>query len=149
MKSSVAVGFARWVFGLFYVAVGTAWLVLAAMGKPFPQPINNAGEHAFVQALTASGFIDPLVAATNLIGGLLVLIRRTAPLGIAILAPVVVVIFLYHTILSGSAIVGSVQLIYLAVLAWLHRSAYRPLWQYGAPVPPNNSFKPKPLRGSA
>ena len=142
MKSPDAVGIARWIFGLFFVAVGTAWFVFAALGRPFPQPINNAEEHAFVQALAASGFIDTLVASTNLIGGLLVLIRRTAPLGIAVLAPVVVVIFLYHTILSGSAIIGSVQLIYFTVLAWLHRSAYRPLWQYGASVPPNNSLKP-------
>ena len=122
----------RWIFGLFYVAVGTVALASRMLGKPFATPINNEQEYAFASALTASGFMDPLVSAACLVGGLLVLVRRTTPLGLAVLAPLIGVIFLYHLVLSGSPLIGALQLALLFVLAWLHRSAYRPMWNYRA-----------------
>jgi hypothetical protein len=44
----------------------------------------------FQKALTASHFMDHLLALACVFGGGVLLIRRTAPLGIAMLAPVVV-----------------------------------------------------------
>ena len=131
MKHSIAVGVARWIFGIFYLLVGLTGIAMLLLGKPFPQPISTPAEHAFVQALSSSGFMDPLISVANLVGGFLLLIRRTAPLGIVVLAPIVVGIFLYHLLLSGAVLIGTVQLAYWVVLAWFHRSAYRPLWQYG------------------
>jgi hypothetical protein len=37
--------------------------------------------------------------------------RRTAPLGIAMLAPVVAVIFLFHLVLTGNWIQGTLNLV--------------------------------------
>lgn len=128
---NVFVGVVRWGFGLFYTGMGAVSLTFRLLEKPFVTPVNNAQEYAFASALTASGFIDPLISITCLFGGMLVLIRRTTPLGLVVLAPLVTVIFLYHLILSGSPAIGAVQLVLLLALAWLHRGVYRPLWSYG------------------
>jgi len=147
MKSVLA-GVVRWVFGLFYTVMGAVSLTFRLLDKPFVTPANNAQEYAFASALTASGFIDPLISATCLVGGLLVLVRRTTPLGLVVLAPLVTVIFLYHLLLSGSPAIGAVQLVLLLALAWVHRGAYRPLWSHGTGAPPNNSVRDSPSTAS-
>lgn len=130
--SNILAAVLRWIFGLFYVAVGTVAFGSRLLGKPFVTPINNEQEHAFAMALSASGFMEPLISAACLVGGLMVLFRRTTPLGLAVLAPLIAVIFLYHFVLSGSWLIGAVQLALLCVLAWLHRSAYHALWNYSS-----------------
>ena len=80
----------RWIFGLWYLITGGAWLVAHAIGRGTAHREVAAGAIAFQKALTESHFMDPLLALTCLFGGAALLIRRTAPLGIAMLAPVVV-----------------------------------------------------------
>lgn len=128
MNNGIAV--IRWVFGLFYACMGAAALTFHLMDKPFVTPVNNAQEYAFTTAIKASGFVDPLITLTCLVGGILVLIRRTTPLGLAILTPLIFGIFLYHLVLSKSLVIGNVQLALLLVLVWFHRAAYRSLWNY-------------------
>jgi len=122
----------RWVYGLFYAYVGASWFVHRLMGRPWVTPPEPPQAKAITSAFAASGVVDPLIAATCLVGGLLLLRQRTAPLGIAVLAPLVSGIFLFHVFLTGSWIWGSIHFGLLLVLAWLHRAAFRPLWSYGA-----------------
>lgn len=122
----------RWLYGLFYLYVGTSWFVHRLVGKPWVTPPEPPLAKAITSAFSASGVVDPFIAATCLVGGLLLLVRRTAPLGIAVLAPLVSGIFLFHVFLTGSWAWGSLHLGLLVVLAWLHRNALRPLWSYGA-----------------
>ena len=121
----------RWLFGVFYSYIGGAWFVHQIIGKPWITPPKPARAEVLVNALTSSGLVDPLIASTCLVGGLLLLFRRTAPLGIAILAPLVFGIFLFHLCLTGDWLWGSIHFGLLIVLAWLHRSAYKSLWSYG------------------
>ncbi len=74
--------------------------------------------------------MDPLLALTCLFGGAALLMPRTAPLGIVVLAPVVVIIFFFHVVLSGNWIWGTLNLIALAGLAWGYRKAFSSLWNY-------------------
>jgi hypothetical protein len=122
----------RWLYGLFYTYVGVSWFVHKLIGKPWVTPPEPPLAKAITSAFSASGVVDPLIAATCLLGGALLLRRRTAPLGIAILAPLVCGIFLFHVFLTGSWAWGTLHLALLVLLAWLHRSAFRPLWNYGA-----------------
>ena len=122
----------RWLFGLFYAYIGGSWFVHQIIGKPWVTPPKPERAEALASALTSSGLVDPLIASTCLLGGLLLLLRRTAPLGIAILAPLVFGIFLFHLCLTGDWLWGSIHLSLLVVLAWLHRSAFKPLWSHGA-----------------
>lgn len=121
----------RWLYGLFYTQVGASWFVHKLIGKPWVTPPEPPLAEAITSAFTASGVVDPLIAATCLGGGLLLLARRTTPLGIIILAPLVTGIFLFHVFLTGGWVWGTIHFALLVVLAWLHRSAFKPLWSYG------------------
>jgi hypothetical protein len=120
----------RWIFGLWYLITGGAWLVAHALGRSAAHHERTAGAIAFQQALTDSHFLDPLLALTCLVGGAALLIRRTGPLGIAMLAPVVVVIFLFHLVLSGIWIWGTLNMVWFAGLAWYYRRAFITLWSW-------------------
>ncbi|HEY0334078.1 MAG TPA: hypothetical protein VGC74_10260 [Stenotrophomonas sp.] len=122
----------RWVYGLFYLYIGGSWIWHLLVGKLWITPPEPPPAKALTAAFTASGLVDPMVAGTCLVGGLLLLVQRTAPLGIAVLAPLVTGIFLFHLLLSGGWVWGAAHLGILIVLAWLHRSAFRPLWSYRA-----------------
>ncbi|MFT3756847.1 MAG: hypothetical protein QM769_13075 [Pseudoxanthomonas sp.] len=127
----VATAILRLLFGAFYAYIGGSWFVHQIIGKPWVTPPEPERAKALTSALTSSGLVDPLIAATCLVGGLLLLFRRTTPLGIAVLAPLVFGIFLFHLFLTGGWAWGSIHLGLLLVLAWLHRSAFKPLWSYG------------------
>ena len=120
----------RWVYGLFYVYVGAAWFSYKILEKPWVMPEKNAAAAALVSALTTSGIVDPLIASVCLVGGILLLIKRTAPLGIAVLAPLVSGILIFHLFLTGDWVWGGVHFMLLVLLAWLHRKAFRPLVSY-------------------
>lgn len=126
---------ARVVFALFYFSTGVAiaLFLLFGLGGPPSQP--NLAAKAFTDALSQSRFLDPLLALSYLVGGGALLFRRTAPLGLTVLAPVVLVIFTFHLVLSGQWLWGSLNLAWLLVLAWHFRSAFRPLWTYTSRAP--------------
>lgn len=134
MHSQRTLTLARWIFGLFYFSTGVAIFLYTVfgIGSPPSQPTHKAEE--FALALTASHFIDPLLSLAYLVGGGALLVRRSAPLGILVLTPAVVVIFCFHLVLSGQWFWGSLNLAWLLMLAWHFRSAFRPLWNYPAPA---------------
>jgi len=121
---------ARWLFAAFYAYIGVAWFSHALFGTPWPEHQETPTAHALTTALTDSGLVDPMIASACLAGGVLLLFRRTAPLGIVVLAPLVIGIFLFHLLLNDNWPWGTFHLAWLAVLAWLHRDAFRPLWNY-------------------
>jgi hypothetical protein len=123
----------RWIFGLWYLATGGAWLLAHALGRGAAHREVAPAAIAFQQALTESRFMDPLLALTCFVGGAALLVRRSSPLGIAMLAPVVAVIFLFHLELSGNWIWGTLNLVWFAGLAWHFRSAFTTLWSYSGP----------------
>lgn len=127
-----AVAVARWLYALFYTYVGAAWFSHKLFGTSWPDERETPAAKALTTALTESGIVDPMIAATCLAGGVLLIFRRTAPLGIAILAPLVTGIFVFHLALNQNWPWGAFHFCYLAALAWLHRSAFRPLWNYGS-----------------
>jgi hypothetical protein len=120
----------RWIFGLWYLLSGGTWLVIHASGHGAANHEVTPGAIAFTKALSDSHFMDPLLALTCFFGGGALLIRRTSPLGIAILAPVVVVIFLFHLVLSGNWIWGTLNLVWFTGLTWRYRRAFTALWTY-------------------
>lgn len=122
----------RIAYGLFFIAVDLWVAISVSRGEDevFEQPTQAAA--AFSNALEDSGFLNPLMAATFLAGGLSLLFRRTAPLGIVLLAPSVTVIFFFHLYLTGNWLWGTFWAAGLALLIWHHRDAFRPLWTYKA-----------------
>src|SRR5688572_1731012 len=71
-------------FGLFWIAAGISGL----LGLVPPPSTSEAGR--FLSALAATGYLLPLVSLVQVIAGALILTRRLAPLGLVVLAPVMV-----------------------------------------------------------
>jgi uncharacterized membrane protein YphA (DoxX/SURF4 family) len=120
MKTAVLI--ARILLGLIFVVFG-----LNGFLQFLPQPAMPQPAIAFFGALASSGYMLPLLFATELGGGILLLLGMV-PLGVAILAPVIVNIVAFHVFLAPGGLPLAVVVASLALfLAWTHRAAYRPL----------------------
>ncbi len=120
----------RLLFGGYYFAVGIVFaLTLLGMLQP-PKLAISASSAAFQQALTSTGFVVPILIATYIAGGAALFFIRTAPLGLAILAPAVVMISLTDSILDTAYVVAVANLVVFLLLAWHVRAAYRPMWTF-------------------
>ena len=104
---------ARLLLGLVFFVFGlNGFLQFIPMG---PMPTGLAGQ--FIAALTQSHYMH-FVSALQLLAGLLLLVNRYVPLAVAILAPIIVNIALFHTLMAPAglplAIVTSVLWIIVA-----------------------------------
>ena len=101
---------ARLLLGLTFVVFGlNGFLHFLDMG---PAPAGLAGQ--FIVALFASHYFW-VVAALQLVGGVLLLVNRYVPLALVLLGPVIVNIICYHVFLNSS---GSLPAIVVTIL-WL------------------------------
>lgn len=100
---------------------------------PMP-PMDPASPAAQFGAVMGPSHWMALVGFFQLAGGLLVLLGRTAPLGLALLAPVLVNILAFHVCLTGGAGMGP-GLIFTALelfLVYAYRSYFAPLFTVSA-----------------
>ncbi|HYX30174.1 MAG TPA: hypothetical protein VE863_16650 [Pyrinomonadaceae bacterium] len=90
---------ARLLLGLVFVVFGlNGFLNFLSMG---PMPIGLAGQ--FIGALFMSHYYW-VVAALQIVGGVLLLVNRFVPLALVLLGPVIVNILLYHLFLNISGV---------------------------------------------
>ena len=90
--------------------------------KDMPQDIMTA-----VGGLMKGGYMT-VVAGTEVIVAVLLLINRFVPLALALLAPIVVGIITFHIALAPATIgPGIVVLAMELYLAWVYRGAFRPM----------------------
>ena len=115
----------RWIAGITYACFGVIGLFhLAAL----PEGTTPAGI-AFFSALHASGFMLTLLGLSLLSGGLLLLMDQTAPLGLILLAPPIVVIPLYNWLLERQPFTSGPFVVAIEIfLAWYYWDRFRPLW---------------------
>jgi hypothetical protein len=117
---------------------GAFWLLIVIApfltGKGIPTQTVPAAK-ALWEGLEASRFLIPLLGTCYGIGGLLVLFRRTAPLGLLVLSPPLLVIVLFNALLIRSASAWVVLAPVHALLLWQCRADFRPLWNGGRNVP--------------
>lgn len=135
MKDQIGWRLIRWLYAAFYLVSG-AHIALVALGLASPPDFQSSPESgAFQLALARTGFIMPLLSITYIVAGASLLFYRTAPLGIALLAPAMVVIFLTNILLTSSLlgtglVWGGAHASILAALAWHFRAAFPPLWNF-------------------
>jgi putative oxidoreductase len=121
MKTAVLI--ARILLGVIFVVFG-----LNGFLQFLPQPEMPQAAIAFFGGLAASGYMLPLLFTTQVLGGTLLLLGLV-PLGVVILAPVIVNIVAFHVFLAPAGLPLAVVVAALAMfLAWTHRGAYRPLF---------------------
>ncbi len=93
-----------------------------------PHPAAPPAAMSFAGALFATGYMFPLIKATEIVSALLLLSNRFVPLALALIAPVLVNIVAFHTFLAPAGL--AVPLLFLAtelVLAWSYRDAFAPM----------------------
>jgi uncharacterized membrane protein YphA (DoxX/SURF4 family) len=109
---------------LFFVAGLNGFLNFIPQPKtPMPE-----GAMAFAGALMATHYMFQLIAGTQALVGVLLLVNRFVPLALVLIAPVIVNIIAFHLFLQPAGIVpGSIALILEIYLVHAYRNAFRPM----------------------
>ena len=113
-------------------ALGTIFFVFGLNGflHFLPQPPMSGAPLDFVMALVTSGYVIPVLKGSEVIAGALLLSNRFVPLALALLAPAVVGIVGFHTLLAPAGFAMALLVLVLELyLAWSYRRAFQPLLQ--------------------
>lgn len=122
----IAANVARVLLGLAFVIFGIDYWFhfLPSLGDPSPEGLT------YLEALFATGYMFPVIKIVETGTGLMLLSGFLVPLALALLAPVVFNILLYHLFLDPTGLWLAVVLFALELyLLWVHRDAYRPLFR--------------------
>lgn len=118
---------ARIILGLLFLVFGLNFFF---QFLPMPTPPEQAMK--YMGGLMAAPYFFPLLKATEIIAAILLLINVAVPLAIILLSPIVVQIFLYHTILDPSGAPLAIVLVALtAFLGFAYFDRYRSLFTKG------------------
>ncbi len=111
---------ARILLGLIFFVFGLNGFLQFIPQPPLP---DRAG--AFLGALAATGYMFPLIKGVEVIAGALLLSNRFVPLALAVIAPNVVNIVLFHAVLAPGGLPMAIIVLGLEVFtAWSYRDAY-------------------------
>jgi uncharacterized membrane protein YphA (DoxX/SURF4 family) len=114
---------ARILLGLIFFVFGLNGFLQFIPNQPMPE-----GAGAFAGALAATGYMFPLIKGVEVIAGALLLANRFVPLALAVLAPNVVNIVLFHAVLAPGGLGITLFVLLLELFtAWSYREAYAPM----------------------
>jgi hypothetical protein len=134
------------------VFLGLVFLVFGANGflHFLPEPSHSGASAAFLGALAAAGYMFPLVKATEIVTGALLLANVAVPFALVVLAPVVVNIAAFHLALApeGLGVVAAILAAGLTV-AHAHRAAFAPLFRPALAAKAAPTAETRPLRAAA
>jgi putative oxidoreductase len=114
----------RLLLGLIFLVFGLNGFLHFIPNMQMPSPAMD-----FFGALAKTGYMVPLIFATQVIGGVLLLIGFAVPFALTLLAPLLVNIFFFHAYLApGGLPVAIVVCLIELFLAWSYRSAFASLF---------------------
>lgn len=115
----------RILLGLVFVVFGSNAFFHFIPMPPIPQTL--AGD--FTKVFIASGYVY-VVGGFQIVGGLLLLIGRFVPLGLTLLAPIIVNILLFHALMAPEGFPpGIVVAVFELFLLWRYREAFAAILQ--------------------
>ena len=125
-------GVTRYLPAVARILMGLAFFVFGLNGflNFLPQPSKPMPEAAgaYIGGLMKSGYMFPLIAGTQLLVGILLLLNIFVPLALVLIMPVLVNILAFHIFLEpASTAPGAILMALELYLAWVYRDAYRPL----------------------
>ena len=125
---------ARFLSAIARILMGLGFFIFGLNGFlqfiPQPKTPMPEGAVAFAGALMKTGYMFPLIAGTQLLVGVLLLVNRFVPLALVLIMPVLVNIIAFHIFLAPSASAMAPGAILMALelyLAWAYRDYYRPM----------------------
>lgn len=122
-NSKVWVSAARYAQGAIFFVFGLNGFLQFLPAPPMPEAAGR-----FAMALIGTGYMFPLIKATEVAAGLLLLSGRFVPLALALLAPIVVNILAFHAFLAPAGLALPVILLATELyLAWSYRAAFAPM----------------------
>jgi hypothetical protein len=128
MKTLLLVTVPRVLLGLLFLASAVDGFWWLATGTHLIHPPTSTRGVAFEEALQASGFLWPLLKTINLVGALSLLGNIAPALGLALIAPVMTVIVLFHLVINPQGIPVAVILVVLgSLLVVAYRDRYAAL----------------------
>jgi putative oxidoreductase len=111
---------ARVLLGLIFVFFGSNGLLHFLPMPPLPQGVTGEYLHAFF----ASGYVY-VISGFQVAGGLLLLIGRFVPLGLTILAAIIVNIWTFHLLMAPEGLPPAVVVTILELfLVWSYRDRF-------------------------
>ncbi|KQM78652.1 DoxX family protein [Pedobacter sp. Leaf216] len=121
----IAVIIVRVLLGAMYLFASVSFFLHL---MPKDAPAMSAAQSTFMSGVMASVYLMPLIKVTELIGGVLLLIGRTAPLAALLIFPVTLNIFLYHAFLGPKQLpMVAVMLLFNLFLFYAYRAKYLPI----------------------
>ena len=111
---------ARILLGLIFVFFGSNGFLHFLPMPPLPQGVTGEYLHAFF----ASGYVY-VISGFQVAGGLLLLIGRFVPLGLTILAAIIVNIWVFHLLMAPEGLPPAVVVTILELfLVWSYRDRF-------------------------
>ena len=111
---------ARILLGLIFVFFGSNGFLHFLPMPPLPQGVTGEYLHAFF----ASGYVY-VISGFQVVGGLLLLIGRFVPLGLTILAAIIVNIWTFHLLMAPEGLPPAVVVTILELfLVWSYRDRF-------------------------
>ena len=136
MKSSMIKVILRSLLGLIFLVFG-----LNKFFHFIPNPPEPPAAMDFFIALFKTGYFFPLLAATEVTTGVLLLSGFMVPFALVLIAPVIVNIFMFNFYLApGGLPIAAVVIALEITLAWMHRDAYAPLFSGSHSMPARASM---------
>jgi uncharacterized membrane protein YphA (DoxX/SURF4 family) len=115
---------ARILLGLAFVVFGLNFF-LSFLPMPPMDPVAGG----FLGALVAGKYLT-VVKVVEVVAGLALLANRFVPLSLALLAPPLIGIVVFHAVYAPSGMILPIILVALEVyLAWAYRAAFAPMLQ--------------------
>lgn len=125
----------RFVLGGIFLIGAIDGFAFIFTGSHLIHPPTSAQGLAFEAALKDSGFFWPLMKTIELIGALLLLSNRAPALGLALLAPLMVVIVLFHAALNpGGLPLAAILVVTGGMVLWTQLDRFKPLMASGTPA---------------
>ena len=107
MKEKINLG-ARIILGLIFFVFGINGFL-----KIIPLPEHPEAANIFLASLGMTGYFMPVVKITEIVAGAMLLSGYFVPLGLVLLAPIVVQIFLFHVFLAPGGMIMAIVLVVL------------------------------------
>lgn len=135
MKTFLLVTAPRNVLGIIFLlgAMDGFWFLVS--GAHLFHPPTSADGLALEEALKTTGFFWPLMKFVELAGALCLLSNRAPALGLALLAPIMAVVVLFHACLNPQGMPLAAMLVASgALLAHAYAGRYARMFESGSPA---------------
>jgi uncharacterized membrane protein YphA (DoxX/SURF4 family) len=124
----IAIAIGRILFGLVFLMAGTVNLLMVLKVMPEQNEGLPPGALEFATALQHTGYMMGLIALTQLVVGLLLVVNRCVPLALALITPFMVNSVCFHAFLEHGGLVPALVIsTLLLALAWAYRGSFAPM----------------------